>query len=84
MTFCGDGVRAITRSDAGGVARSTGVGSMVTPKCDRATADECTTTAATISVNVVIAKTPAPKRFRRATLYGKPDHCATDGRVNFA
>jgi hypothetical protein len=56
MTLCcGDGVRATTRSEAGGVARSVGVGSMVTPKCDRATAEECTTTAATISVNVVIA-----------------------------
>jgi hypothetical protein len=53
MTFgCDTRVRATTRAATGGAARS---GSSVTPKCERATADEWTTTVATISVKVVIA-----------------------------
>src|SRR6185312_1519077 len=53
-TRCCWGVRATTRS-AGADGFSTCAGSRVTPKCDNATVDECTTTAATISVKVVIA-----------------------------
>ena len=42
---------------------------MVTPKCEKAAADECTTTAATISVNVVMGP---PLRFQLPLLYGRP------------
>src|SRR6185437_806760 len=65
MTLCAGacapaGVRAITRSTGGGVARSTCAGSIVMPKCDSATAEDCTTTVATISVKVVIADPRLP------------------------
>ena len=81
MTLCccvwtAVGVRAITRSAAGGLRRSTCAGSMVTPKCDSATADECTTTAATISVSVVIAD-PGSEAIPSGRLYGKLSHGAT-------
>src|SRR4051812_29927702 len=70
------GVRATTRcSAAGGAAWGA---SSVTPKCEKAAADECSTTAATISVNVDMGR---PQGFRRALVYGTAGRTARHDNV---